>query len=209
MSLVNILNVSVLNYPAPFLAPLVFELEVECLQELEDDLEWKVIWVGSAEDTTRDQVLEEVMVGPVPVGVSKFQLEAPPPNPSMIPAVSVEGDMCQCFHMLSALSRSINFFTRSTTYTSVSFVSFFSQENLKGITVMLITCSYMDREFVRIGYYVNSMMPGDEEAIENGESGVDAEPTQMTRNILTDKPRVTKVGLVLLLQHSHLDGLAS
>lgn len=39
------------------------------------DLEWKVIYVGSAEDQSQDQVLEEVLVGPVPVGVNKFLLQ--------------------------------------------------------------------------------------------------------------------------------------
>lgn len=40
------------------------------------DLEWKVIYVGSAEDTRYDQVLEEVDVGPIPIGVNKFVLTA-------------------------------------------------------------------------------------------------------------------------------------
>jgi len=39
------------------------------------DLEWKVLYVGSAEDVEHDQVLEEVMVGPVPVGINKFVLQ--------------------------------------------------------------------------------------------------------------------------------------
>lgn len=36
------------------------------------DLEWKITYVGSAEDESRDQILEEVLVGPVPVGTNKF-----------------------------------------------------------------------------------------------------------------------------------------
>ena len=39
------------------------------------DLEWKVIYVGSAESEKHDQVLEEVLVGPVPLGLSKFVLQ--------------------------------------------------------------------------------------------------------------------------------------
>ena len=39
------------------------------------DLEFKVVYVGSAETESHDQILESVMVGPVPVGVSKFVLE--------------------------------------------------------------------------------------------------------------------------------------
>lgn len=36
------------------------------------DLEWKIIYVGSAEDDRYDQVLDSIMVGPVPVGINKF-----------------------------------------------------------------------------------------------------------------------------------------
>ncbi len=48
------------------------------------DLEWKVTYVGCAEDPSKDQVLEEVMVGPVLVGVNRFVLQAPAPNSAMI-----------------------------------------------------------------------------------------------------------------------------
>lgn len=34
-----------------------------------------MLYVSSAEDAEADQVLEEVMVGPVPVGVNKFVLQ--------------------------------------------------------------------------------------------------------------------------------------
>lgn len=36
------------------------------------DLEWKLIYVGSAEDEKYDQVLESVLVGPVNVGNYRF-----------------------------------------------------------------------------------------------------------------------------------------
>ena len=36
------------------------------------DLEWKITYVGSAENETHDQVLEEILVGPIPVGTNKF-----------------------------------------------------------------------------------------------------------------------------------------
>ena len=116
---------------------------------LSTDLEWKVTYVGSAEDTTRDQVLEEVMVGPVSVGVNKFVLQASPPNPDMIP----EGD-------------------------------------LLGVTVILVTCSYMDQEFIRIGYYVNNE-PSEPYDPENPPTVVDI--STVVRNILADQPRVTRI----------------
>lgn len=39
------------------------------------DLEWKLIYVGSAEDETYDQLLESVLVGPVNVGNYRFVLQ--------------------------------------------------------------------------------------------------------------------------------------
>lgn len=41
------------------------------------DLEWKVVYVGSAEDERYDQTLDCIMVGPVPVGVNKFVYQVP------------------------------------------------------------------------------------------------------------------------------------
>lgn len=47
-----------------------------CLQKLllcvMSDLEWKIIYVGSAESEEYDQVLDSVLVGPVPAGRHMF-----------------------------------------------------------------------------------------------------------------------------------------
>ena len=39
------------------------------------DLEWKIIYVGSAESDAHDQVLDSVLVGPVPMGRHTFVFE--------------------------------------------------------------------------------------------------------------------------------------
>ncbi|CAM9848125.1 unnamed protein product [Pylaiella littoralis] len=155
MSIVNVTNVVVLDNPTAFGNPLTFEVTFECLEALDADLEWKVIYVGSAEDTRYDQVLEEVDVGPIPIGVNKFVLTADPPEPATIPST-----------------------------------------DLVGVTVTLITCCYKQKEFIRVGYYVNN---------EHNDPAINAEiqegrippadmldPAQITRNILADKPRVTR-----------------
>ena len=66
-----------------------------------------------------DQVLDEVAVGPVPVGVNKFVLQADAPDPSTIP-----------------------------------------QQDILGVTVVLVTCSYLNQEFCRVGYYVKQRLYG-------------------------------------------------
>ncbi|KAE8328807.1 histone chaperone asf1 [Aspergillus sergii] len=61
-----------------------------------------------------------------------------------------------------------------------------------GVTVILLTCSYDGREFVRVGYYVNN---------EYDSEDLSAEPPakpiieRIRRNILAEKPRVTRFAI--------------
>ncbi|KAH9315510.1 hypothetical protein KI387_024137 [Taxus chinensis] len=158
MSAVNVTNVTVLDNPAAFLNPFQFEISYECLVPLKDDLEWKLTYVGSAEDEKYDQVLENVLVGPVNVGNYRFVFQADSPDPSKIP-----------------------------------------EEDIIGVTVLLLTCSYMGQEFIRVGYYVNNDY-ADEQLREEPPQKVLLDKIQ--RNILADKPRVTKFPIVF---HSTAD----
>ena len=115
MAKVHIVNVVVLDNPSPFSNPFQFEITFECIEDLKEDLEWKIIYVGSAESEAYDQVLDTVYVGPVPEGRHMFVFQADPPDPSKIP-----------------------------------------KEDAVGVTVLLLTCSYRNNEFIRIGYYVNN-----------------------------------------------------
>jgi histone chaperone ASF1 len=142
-------------------------------------LEWKVLYVGSAHDAAKDQVLDEVLVGPVPVGLNKFILQAEAPDIAKLPETDV-----------------------------------------LGVTVVLVTCSYKEREFVRIGFYVNNEYlnpeaaegadaPSTADEATAGEpndpaAAIEAPPppppiaikdvdfSLVQRQILADKPRVTK-----------------
>lgn len=61
-----------------------------------------------------------------------------------------------------------------------------------GVTVILLSCSYDDREFVRVGYYVNN---------EYADEALQLEPPakpiieKVRRNILAEKPRVTRFAI--------------
>ena len=110
-----------------------------------------MIYVGCAEDNNFDQELENVMVGPVPVGINKFVLQAPAPSIDNIP-----------------------------------------NEDLIGVTVILVTCSFMEKEFVRIGYYVNNEYS---EPYEEGNLPNPIEINKLYRNILADQPRVTRFAI--------------
>lgn len=149
MSLVNVVGMVVLDNPTAYQNPFQFEITFECLQPLSDDIEWKVTYVGSAEDSSLDQVLDEVMVGPVPVGTNKFVLQADAPDHSVIPP-----------------------------------------EDVLGVTVVLVTAAYKDAEFCRVGYYVNNEYTEEYDAEAGPPDPLDM--TKVTRQILADKPRVTR-----------------
>ena len=63
------------------------------------------------------------------------------------------------------------------------------EEDIIGVTVLLLTCSYLGQEFIRVGYYVNNDYD-DEQLREEPPQKVLIDRVQ--RNILADKPRVTK-----------------
>ena len=70
------------------------------------------------------------------------------------------------------------------------------------MTVILLTCAYDNREFVRVGYYVNNEYDSDE---------LNADPPakplldRVRRNVLAEKPRVTRFAIKwsVLFPHSH------
>eukprot|EP00939_MAST-03C_sp_MAST-3C-sp1_P005541 g5541.t1 len=101
MALVNVLDVNVLDNPTSFTNPFQFEITFECLKHLPDDLEWKVIYVGSAGDGKYDQELDSILVGPIPVGVNKFVFQANAPDVTKIPKRDLLGVtvvMVTCFY---------------------------------------------------------------------------------------------------------------
>ncbi|KIW98508.1 histone chaperone asf1 [Cladophialophora bantiana CBS 173.52] len=151
MSVVSLLGVKVLNNPAPFTAPYEFEITFECLEQLREDLEWKLTYVGSATSAEHDQELDSLLVGPIPIGVNKFIFEADPPNLSRLPP-----------------------------------------SEILGVTVILLTCSYDGREFVRVGYYVYNEY--DDETLS---ADPPAKPVieKIRRNVLAEKPRVTRFAI--------------
>ncbi|XP_066260886.1 histone chaperone asf1 [Euwallacea similis] len=85
MAKVQLCNITVMDNPSAFLNPFQFEITFECIEELKEDLEWKMIYVGSAESEEYDQILDSVYVGPIPEGKHMFVFQADPPNVSRIP----------------------------------------------------------------------------------------------------------------------------
>mmetsp|Transcript_24272 Transcript_24272/g.30882 ORF Transcript_24272/g.30882 Transcript_24272/m.30882 type:complete len:81 (-) Transcript_24272:387-629(-) len=70
--MISILNVTLPENPTPFTSPISFEITFQSDVNLDEDVEFKIIYVGAAENTEHDQLLEEISLGPIQEGVSKF-----------------------------------------------------------------------------------------------------------------------------------------
>lgn len=60
------------------------------------------------------------------------------------------------------------------------------------MTVILLTCSYDEREFVRVGYYVNNEYDSEELA---ADPPAKPDIDRVKRSILAEKPRVTRFAI--------------
>jgi len=91
------------------------------------------------------------------------------------------------------------------------------KQDLLGVTVILLTCAYRNREFVRVGYYVNNEdpdapAPQEQDPAQLGSTEQGANPFEfqpipiqqpvrdidirrVQRNILADKPRITEFSI--------------
>lgn len=148
MAHINVTNVTVLDNPSRFFNPFQFEVSFECLTPMSEDIEWKLIYVGSAESDEHDQELDSILVGPMQASAYKIVFQADPPDPRRIPA-----------------------------------------QDLLGVTVILLSCFFRDKEFIRIGYYVSN----EYDSVELNETPPE-QPIyeRLVRNILADRPRVTR-----------------
>lgn len=66
------------------------------------------------------------------------------------------------------------------------------ETDILGVTVILLTCAYDGREFVRVGYYVNNEYDSEEL---NAEPPAKPIVDRVRRNVLAEKPRVTRFAI--------------
>ncbi|ORX36886.1 ASF1 like histone chaperone-domain-containing protein [Kockovaella imperatae] len=151
MSMVNIRQIELVSNPAKFDDEYHFRIKFEAIAPLQEDLEWRLIYVGSAKSEEYDQELDSCLVGPIPAGINAFDFLAPAPAHHLLPSVE--------------------------------------PEEILGVTVIIITASYRDKEFVRVGYYVNTYYE-DEAMMETPPATVEWD--KLYRNVLIARPKVTR-----------------
>ena len=92
MASINILNIIPKTTINKFTDPFSFEIIFEVLSQLTKEIEWKMIYIGSAEDTKYDQILETIEIdGPFQLGSMKFEFTGEAPDISKIPESEILG----------------------------------------------------------------------------------------------------------------------
>lgn len=102
-------------------------------------------------------------VGPVPVGNNTFEFNADPPALSRLPSAD---------DTLSPLGPPVN--------------------DLIGVTVIILSALYKDKEFVRVGYYVASNWETSEYQTQVEEGLITGELDKIVRTVEVAQPRVTR-----------------
>ena len=151
MAAIHVLNIQVLNPNAKFKEDFQFEIVFECLSELKKEIEWKVVYIGNADNEQYDQELESIEIGPLKLGTMKFTLNAPCPDYMKIP-----------------------------------------ENEVLGVTAILLCCLYSGQEFFRCGFYLNNVYDNEEMNANPPEQIV---IDKVIRSILADKPRITKFNI--------------
>lgn len=106
---------------------------------------------------------------------------SPTPTPTNLPILSL--------HTVGPIPAGINAFDFQAPAPAHHLLPSQDPEEVLGVTVIIITASYRDKEFVRVGYYVNTYYE-DEQLKE--EPGSVVQWDKLYRNVLIEKPKVTR-----------------
>ena len=137
MAKVHVCNVVVLDNPSHFNNPFQFEITFECIEDLPEDLEWKIIYVGSAESEEFDQVLD--------TGKPPYQPPTQVMNKLISWYFSVRGSSSRgkAHVRISGIVKSWRWFNFGESMkANPPNPEKIPEADLVGVTVVLLTCSY-------------------------------------------------------------------
>jgi hypothetical protein len=91
MAQVHINNIVVDNNPAPVLAPLKFHVTFDCFTPLPGTFDWKIIYIGSPENSQFDQVVDSFDMDNLQAGIMQFTVDSAAPNFALVPPEEIVG----------------------------------------------------------------------------------------------------------------------
>ena len=92
MASVQLIEIELISpNPALYATLLQFRIVFEVLDDLEDDMEVHVVWVGSFTSSSFDQLLDELLISQLRVGIYDFVWPVPAPQLDLIPQEDILG----------------------------------------------------------------------------------------------------------------------
>nr|PVC51250.1 chromatin assembly protein [Theileria orientalis] len=193
MSLINVTNIKVGNNVCSIKLPLSFQIEFECLEDLKHDVEWKIIYITSdgsgyintsatkstekSESGTDNAVKEELKEENTKTKDGD-QMEDYLKSPN-------EGEIVLDAVCMGPVRRGILQFEFRVNPPNFNRLS---PDCILGMQAILITGSYCEQEFIRIGYYTNNTY--DEDSLR--ENPPDVPILDKVIRCIIDQPRVTR-----------------
>lgn len=176
MSVVSLLGVNVINNPAKFTDKYEFEITFECLEPLQKGA------FSSPVHPVHHRLLN-INTNPSPRPDLEWKLTY------VGSAQSDNYDQELDSLLVGPIPVGINKFVFEADPPDTKRIPI---DELLGVTVVLLTCAYDGREFVRVGYYVNN-----EYETEELRNDPPAKPAleKIRRNVLANKPRVTRFAI--------------
>ena len=187
MSVVSLLGVNVLNNPAKFGDSYQFEITFECLESLQKGMSHRMVSHTVFTNSTRRSRVEVDLCW-IRYLVS-CHLLAGQFLKLRLNRHSDEHDQELDSLLVGPIPVGVNKFIFEADSPKTNKIP---DAEILGVTVILLTCSYDSREFVRVGYYVNNEYDSEE---------LNADPPpkpileKVRRNILAEKPRVTRFAI--------------
>ena len=72
MAQVHINNIQVRNNPGQVLDPFSFDITFECFSQLPGTFDWKIIYIGSPNNSNFDQIIDQFEMENLSPGVNQF-----------------------------------------------------------------------------------------------------------------------------------------
>ena len=84
MGYLNVTKISFQRGGSKMEEALQLEVKFDCLKQIDNEIEWRVVYVADPNDSSQDQVLDQIFMDSLDYGASSFEWEVPAPDYSRL-----------------------------------------------------------------------------------------------------------------------------
>ena len=80
MGYLNITNIQFKQGNGKIDQPFLLEIKFDCLKDINNSVEWRFVYVSDPDDTSKDQILDQIFMDQLEYGPTSFDWDIPAPN---------------------------------------------------------------------------------------------------------------------------------